>query len=368
MKIAIIYPVPFLDSVPIVQNLALLLAKEANIIELFIVDPKGRNNASSIQNKNLKINTFKRHKFLKKDRFNNFLPNNLLFLIWCYKKFNKVKFDHIIGVDPSGLAISGILSLFKSVNFSYLSLELILWSDKNRMYRGYKLLEAFFIKKTKKIIIQDELRQKLLESEYKLDKKKFLLFPNSPIGNATIRKSTWLHNKLNISSKTKIILYMGSWSEEFYNNWITELASKEIGECLIVVQTRMKLKINKNHYSNQIKFLTTPLKYSELTNLISSASVGLAFYDPDHSENIKYVGKSSGKMTHYLFNGVPIICNSLPYWEKSLKKYKSGECADDINKLYVTMLEIINNQEVYSKGAVKHFNKELKVKFSSLML
>lgn len=368
MKIAIIYPVPFLDSVPIVQNLALMLAEEGNNVELFIVDSGEKNNDSSIQNKNLKINTFIRHKLLKKSTFNNFLPNNLLFLFWCYKKFNKVKFDHIIGVDPSGLAISGFLNLFKSVYFSYLSLELILWSDKNRMYRGYKLLEAFFIKKTKKVIIQDELRLKLLRSEYKLDKKKFLLLPNSPIGDATVRKSTWLHNKLNISVKTNIILYMGSWSEEFYSNWITELASKDIGESIIVVQTRMKIKINENYSSNKIIFLTSPLKYSELTKLISSASVGLAFYDPDHSDNIKYVGKSSGKMTHYLFNGVPLICNSLPYWQESLKKYKSGECVDDVDKLYASVLEIIDNQSTYSRGAVAHFNNELKVKFSSLIL
>ena len=87
---------------------------------------------------------------------------------------------------------------------------------------------------------------------------------------------------------------MGSWSKEFYNNWIVKLASQDINNCIIVVQSRGKIEIEDNKYSKKIKFLTTPVNYSNLNKLISSASVGLAFYDPDNSENIKYVGKHVG--------------------------------------------------------------------------
>jgi hypothetical protein len=368
MRIAIIYPVPFLDSVPIVQSLAIKLSNKNNKIELFVVNPGQDHNAPSINNKNIKINTFNRKKLFKKNIIFNFLPNNLLFLYWCYKIFDKTRYDHVIGVDPAGLVISGLLSFFKSINFSYLSLELILWSDKNRMYKGYKLLESFFIKKTKNIIIQDDLRLNLLKNEYKLNKNKFLLFPNSPIGNAKIKKSKWLHKKLKIPINIKIILYMGSWSDEFYNNWITKLAFKNIDNCIIVVQSRGKITIEQNRYSKKIKFLNTPLSYSDLNKLASSASVGLAFYDSNYSENIKYVGKSSGKMTHYLFNGVPIICNTLPYWKQSLKKYKSGICIDNSAQLQSAIVKIMNNISSFSDGALSHFNKDLRINFSTKQL
>jgi hypothetical protein len=361
MKIAIIYPVPFLDSVPIVQSLAIKLGNNSNKIELFVFNSGQDHNAPSINNKNIKINTFIRKKLLKKNIFFYFLPNKLLFIYWCYKIFGKIRYDHIIGVDPPGLVVSGLLSFFKSINFSYLSLELILWSDKNRMLKEYKLLESFFIKKTKNIIIQDDLRLNLLKNEYKLNKDKFILFPNSPMGNAKIKTSKWLHKKLNIPINIKIILYIGSWFDEFYNHWITELASKDIGNCIIVVQSRGKINIEQNKYSKKIKFLTTPLVYSDLNKLISSASVGLAFYDGNYSDNIKYVGKSSGKMTHYLYNGVPIICNTLPYWQKSLKKYNSGICVDNTKQLHAAVAKVINNQLQYSHGAVSHFNNDLKI-------
>jgi hypothetical protein len=368
MKIGIIYPVPFLDSVPIVQSLALKLASEGNNVKLFVLNSGKYHNAPSIDNKNIRIYTFNIKKLFKKNRIINFLPNNFLFILWCYKILDKSKYDHIIGVDPSGLVISGLLSFIKSINFSYLSLELILRSDKNKMYRGYKLLESFFIKKTKNIIIQDDLRLGLLKNEYKLDTDKFLLLPNSPIGNARIRRSKWLHKKLKIPKKTKIILYIGSWSDQFYNNWITELASADIGGFLIVVQTRKKIKIEKNYNSEKIKFLTIPVRYSDLNKLISSASVGLAFYDGNYSENIKHVGKSSGKMTHYLFNGIPLICNSLPYWQQSLKKFKSGLCADSTIQLQTAIFKIMNNLSSFSDGAISHFNNDLKINFSSSML
>ena len=243
MKIAIIYPVPFLDSVPIVQSLALSLANTKNTVELFVYRAGPNHNSVSINNKNIKIHTFNYKNFSK--NFFSFLPSNILFLIWIKKIIYKKKYDHMIGVDPVGLTVAGILFFLKSINFSYLSLELLLASDKKYMYKNYKFFESFLIKKTKNIIIQDSLRLRLLKNEYGLKKSKFLLFPNSPIGNAKIVESKWLHKKLNIPLKSKIILYSGSWSHEFLNDWIIELASKEIKNLVIVVQTRKKLKFIK---------------------------------------------------------------------------------------------------------------------------
>lgn len=362
MKIAIIYPVPFLDSVPIVQSLALKLANTKNKIELFVYSPGPNHNFVSINNKNIKIHYFKKKNF-SKDFFFSFLPSNIQFFLWSKKIIDKKNFDHIIGVDPVGLTISGILFFLNSINFSYLSLELILATDKKYMYKNYKFLESFFIKKTKNIIIQDSLRRRLLENEYGIKKSKFLLFPNSPIGNAKIVKSKWLHKKLNIPLKSKIILYSGSWSHEFLNNWITELASKEIKDLVIVVQTRSKFRLNKNTSCKNIKFLTTPVKYFDLNKLISSACVAFAFYDTDYTKNIKYVGKSSGKICHYLFNGIPVICNKLPYWSKSLKKFKSGLSVNSSIQLEKSIKKIIKDHKNYSKGAITHFNKDLKIKF-----
>ena len=112
MKIALIYPVPFLDSVPIVQSLALSLANTKNIVELFVYESGPNHNSVFINNKNIKIHTFNKKNFSMKFFF-SFLPSNILFFFWTRKIINKKKFDLIFGVDPVGLTISGILFFLK---------------------------------------------------------------------------------------------------------------------------------------------------------------------------------------------------------------------------------------------------------------
>lgn len=365
MKFAIIYPVPFLDSVPIVQSLAVILANEGHLVDLFVVGPGNAHNTPHIDHCNVTIHQYQKESATKDNKLFNITPRNFLFYLWIRSHVCDSKYDHIIGVDPSGLAMAGFVCYFKKFKFSYLSLELILWEDKNRMFRGYKLLESFFIKKATRIIIQDELRLELLRTEYGLRSDQFELFPNSPIGDGDCTKSNWLHNKLKLSHDTKIVLYMGSWSDEFNKNWIVDLANRKIGNTVIVVQSRRKVDLNSSAKARNIIFFEHPLKYSELKELISSATIGLAFYDVNVSPNIKFVGKSSGKLTHYLFHGVPVICNSLPYWKDSFHKFRSGSCADSSDELYCSVLEMLENSSDYTDGAISHFRNELKVTFSA---
>ena len=150
MKIAIIYPVPFLDSVPIVQSLAISLANEGNQVSIFVVESGKDNNQPKIDHQDVSVHQFKIKEKCDKVSSKNLIPRNLLFLYWVRKEILINEYEHVIGVDPSGLALSGLMCYGKRIKFSYLSLELILWRDKNRMYRGYKLLESIFIKQAKR--------------------------------------------------------------------------------------------------------------------------------------------------------------------------------------------------------------------------
>ena len=244
-----------MDSVPIVQSLALLLAYEGHRVDLFVVEPGKGNNKPEVNHENVKINMFQERGASNFKKLSNLIPRNLLFYFWIRRHFSEDNYNHVIGVDPSGLAISGFICLFKKIKFSYLSLELILFRDKNRMFRGYKLLESFFIHKVFRILIQDQMRLDLLRLEYGLRPDQFELFPNSPIGEGDCTRSYWLHDKLNLSHDTKIVLYMGTWSDEFNKNWIVDLANREIGDAVIVIQSRRKIDFNGlAHLENIIFF------------------------------------------------------------------------------------------------------------------
>ena len=57
---------------------------------------------------------------------------------------------------------------------------------------------------------------------------------------------------------------------------------------------------------------------------LQNYSAGYAHYDDCYSRNIKYVGLSSGKLLSYLFAGLPIVVNEIPYWSKVISRLRLG--------------------------------------------
>jgi hypothetical protein len=356
-KIALLYPVEFLDSVPCILSLIQKLSHSGFAVDIFIKDAGDDNINTIFHQKN--INIF-RYNSVKKSYFQGY--DTLSYLIYIFKNSINKDYDLIFGVDPAGGFCALILSMLKRVNFIYISLELILTSDKNLMFRGYKKIERMLVKKCLKIIIQDEYRSDLMRIDYDLPSDIFIYLPNSPTGCGFKNQSKWAHEKFNIPYDKKIILYMGSWTQAFQVEELLLLAKSLPDNLILLVQSRRNVAPSffpdNSGLKNSIIFINRVLPYSDLNRLLSSVDVGIAFYDDMYSMNIKYVGKSSGKISQYLSAGIPIVVNCLPYWSYSVGKYNSGISISSFSELLPAILRIVDGVD-YSLGAIKHFNEDL---------
>jgi hypothetical protein len=89
---------------------------------------------------------------------------------------------------------------------------------------------------------------------------------------------------------------------------------------------------------------------------VQGGDVGVALYDGGVSDNIKYVGLSSGKLAQYLKYGLPIIVNDLPMWNEVIPKYQCGEVIINYKNIRLSLEKIFANNEKFEKGALNAFD------------
>jgi len=71
------------------------------------------------------------------------------------------------------------------------------------------------------------------------------------------------------------------------------------------------------------------------------------------------MGFSSGKLSAYLYRGLPIIVNDITGPRNLIEAYRCGICVQDMNDIASAIKEIINNYDFYSMNAIKCFDEEL---------
>jgi len=106
--------------------------------------------------------------------------------------------------------------------------------------------------------------------------------------------------------------------------------------------------------------------------LINLCHVGIALYDGKASENIYYVGYSSGKIAHYLKCGLPIVVNKLPVIKELVENYKCGVVVSNPQDIRKALIEINLNYDIFSANAHRAYdnclNPEIYIDFILLKL
>jgi len=138
------------------------------------------------------------------------------------------------------------------------------------------------------------------------------------------------------------------------------------GRRSLLVHSRAKLSEIRNFMPDKLDklkrtvvFSTEPLNEAEYEDLVRSVHVGIALYDGNVSDNVFYVGYSSGKITQYLKCGIPIIVNNLPLLNELTKKYNCGYSINELNEIATALDKIFARYDYYSEGAKKAFREVL---------
>ncbi len=244
--------------------------------------------------------------------------------------------------------------LMKNTDFYYYNLEINVYIKKREGesffskaeykidYLQNKLKEILYVHKCRSIVIQDELRKKILK-KYWITHPVTWLIPNSYYSDE--RRCDVPHKSGLIYSGGVRARMLGSfmeYAEEIKNVEIT-IAGWD--------HTKGRFKNNPN-----IKVITQKLSDEEYTKFISAYDIALVWYS-DEDDNIYYVGLSSGKLFKHLSIGQPVIVNEAPGLAEEVRKYKLGVVIKDARELEDAVRTITADYDSYVKNIKRIYRK-----------
>ena len=288
-------------------------------------------------------------------------------------KFSIFKKSINIGVDTNGSISALIKSYIFRQKFIYLSLEL---NHPNRFIGVTKIiniLERLAYRKSQCVIVQDEDRFNTLCEYNKYQHPKVFYLPNSPTSSTSLSKEVQLKNYFreifNLSEERFycIILQAGMIQDAVFSKELAQaFVSINKGYALIFHDREQRqsddpyIKSLKQINSKNLFLSLKPLPYEKIERIYTSATIGLAFYR-NLDNNFSQISKASGKISHYLKYGVPLLVNNLESLSKLVEQYNVGiVIKDPLNSLEIesAIEKILKDYSYYSKNATICFEEQ----------
>lgn len=361
LRVAILYPVPYLDSVPAVRNLIVMLAESGVETDVFILESGDRHNAVRFGG------ATRVHALAPKSGLARRLPNFLRFLLFARRGGRGRRYDLVVGVDPAGAGAAWLLGKLWGVPQMYYSLEIIASYDPHRMYKGYKALERRASRAARYLLIQDEGRARVIAEDNGIPMSRFRYLPNSQLENESTAKGGYFHEKFGLPPETRIALYAGSISAEFWSRELAQAARALPEGWVVVFHSRHRKSLAELEAffgmplnRDRVYISGDPVEASQVSKVFASCDLGFAFYADLDSPNIRYIGKSAGKISSLFMLGKPVVMTSLPGWDEWLPAHHSGLAISSPEQIAGAVAEIVRDYPAYSAGARRHFESEMR--------
>jgi glycosyltransferase involved in cell wall biosynthesis len=260
-------------------------------------------------------------------------------------------------------------------------LELLFANEitRHKQKRNLKDLEIAGSRQAIFTIVQDRWRGQVLIDENGLEPSRIIHVPNAPRGLARREKSNYLHQRLNISPKRKIVLCAGSIARWSMAAEIVAAAMDWPDDYVLVMQSHYRKEaIYSDPYLSalinqadprKVVISFDPVPQSEYRAFVDSADIGLAFYTPvdpsfstTYGQNVYWLGLSSGKLASYLYSGLPVIVNSAVIGPGEIvREFNCGVCLSDPRESGNAFSGIFENYGKYSSNACLCFQQALEL-------
>lgn len=269
----------------------------------------------------------------------------LLFIELHQFRFKK-KYDLIIGVEKGGALLAYKASEINHSPFIYYSLEL---SDKQDF--SYELLlgamarqEKCITRHASGVILQDTSRAEFFTNMYPTDNIIFLPVSvrKSDKGGSIKQKSCIAFGNNHFFEEKDFLLL----SQSLPSGWQVILHNHS--------QAREKKIVDRLKLRNII-ISESFLSDKELDLLLSSASIGLAFYS-DRDENVKRIIFSSEKIARYLSCDLPFLTNDLGNASLLFNEIPCGIAVNSIQEINKAITKIEGDYQAFVSAAKKAFN------------
>lgn len=279
------------------------------------------------------------------------------------------KYAAVIGVDPEGIGRAHRLNQYLESKLIYASFELLFRDeiqDSDEQHLKAEELEASSF--VDLVLVQDELREKLLRENNQFRNAGFCLCPVAPMP-ARPERSHLLRNALAIPPEKRIVLLAGSVEPFTSRDLLHEMVSYWPDRYHLVVNCRAYTTKRERCFledlassTGRVSLTAEAVPMDRLTDIFSSADFVLLPYKPVPGswmsyKNVYHVGLSSGKASYAAMCGIPMIASALPTYEEIFARFNCGRTYNQVSQIPHILQSLETNYNLHSIEARRCYDE-----------
>jgi len=252
-------------------------------------------------------------------------PDLYLFSIWLRRRLKLYTYEYYIPVECRSLLC--FVDFPEESKIIYYNMELLDWNKYSPLYPGktvLKEIEYKVISRLDHVAITSKRRAEMFCEINKFPMNKIDILPVTPLGDPIRIRSGYFRKVFGIPEDTRVVIYCGSFFPWAKCLEIIRTVKHWPDDYALVMHTWNQSAVGTEYYNQMVEearglpiyFSFKYIEYDKLALAISSADIGLMFYDGSDA-NYSELLFSSNKLGEYLKAGLMIICSDLP----SLKQF-----------------------------------------------
>lgn len=283
---------------------------------------------------------------------------------------HREKYAAVLGVDPEGLCHAFAMNKHIRKPLVYASFELLfqneVFSDQEKNLKDKELRAS---REVALVLVQDELRERLLRENCEFTKASFCHCPVAPWPES-LRKSDFLRRELGIPAGKRIVLVAGHLHPFSSRDLLHEMVSHWRDPYHLVVHSRFDLTKRERMFlerlcssTGRVSITQGSVALGNLTEIFCSADFALLPYCPEPShwmsyQNIYNIGMSSGKAAYAAMCGLPMIASALPTYSQLFDEVKCGAVYSRVGEI-PNLLDLLDSNYSFHSREARRFYDEL---------
>jgi glycosyltransferase involved in cell wall biosynthesis len=297
-----------------------------------------------------------------------FFPGIYRFMKWLNGQMARRTYSYVFPVECMSLiCLSFIVNKRKII---YFNLELLDWEKGDLLYGNNKLvlkyLEYSMIKALSRIVTPSPRRSSIFSQINYVEQDNIFSLPIVPLGDSVIRKSRFFREMFKVPEKHRIVLYCGQFVPYFQCIEIIQTVLDWPNDTVLIMHTWNRTALRTQYYKEMKKaasglpvyFSTHYIPYDDLADAMSSADMGLAFYEAV-DRNYTEILFSSNKIGEYLKAGLGIICSDFPSVKQFVEAHDIG-MAVPVHELPRAIRGISERIDSVRDNVLQCYNNELR--------
>lgn len=287
------------------------------------------------------------------------------FLWYSFRQTKRQPYVCMVGVDTLGFFIAALLGTWFRTPRWFWSLELSFDRDlRDPIRKVIKHCERGFHQGADVTIIQDWERAQSLISSNRIKNAQIMIVPNGPRGPCHTARSDFLHRRLDISPNRKIILHIGMIDDACLSMEIAAQAAHWPEDWVLVCHSSSRRNATEDFLCEmrrvsrgRLVLSLEPVSYDELDQVVSSALIGLVFYQRAMGPNFVQIAGASGKLGHYLRCGLPVVTIDFKGLVDLVNRFQCGICVSSPGSIEPAITRIMACYEDYRAQAFRAYEE-----------